>query len=302
MRDPAKPVPPPSRAPITGVAVKRARAEESNGRHPEAAPQISETLKRVGREGGLPTTADHGACPCTELAKAQPYQIMKKSRAQAGRAAATFQRNTCQMHQLRPTLLSLESRRRQNVAGAGAERTYRLATVRECAGWQPGETEQGEGADGMARRYAGAGETDCRSIRRTGEPSAPRRFGTGAWRATQQGRAVPRSNKPLASMSAMSQRHTVRDGEADRNGGDAASELKRESGMVEIVPTTSASDLGILLTDAGFTPPRLSGPSGLPSDLRPPGQGREHNPGGARPAQYAENSLHDCTRWREAKF
>ncbi|EJK51939.1 hypothetical protein THAOC_28842 [Thalassiosira oceanica] len=32
MRDPAKPVPPPSRAPITGVAVKRARAEESNGR------------------------------------------------------------------------------------------------------------------------------------------------------------------------------------------------------------------------------------------------------------------------------
>ena len=32
MRDPAKPVPPPSRTPITGVAVKRTRAEESNGR------------------------------------------------------------------------------------------------------------------------------------------------------------------------------------------------------------------------------------------------------------------------------
>lgn len=56
--------------------------------------------------------------------------------------------------------------------------------------------------------------------------------------------------------------------------------------MVEIIPTTRASDLMILLPDAGSRP-RLSGPSGSARDLRPPGRGRKHNNGGAQPAQYA---------------
>ncbi|EJK51809.1 hypothetical protein THAOC_28986 [Thalassiosira oceanica] len=70
MSDPAKPVPPPSRTPITGVPVKRSRAEESNSRRGKPCPafrRLTAFISAVGlgirkhctgRTGRPPGSAD----------------------------------------------------------------------------------------------------------------------------------------------------------------------------------------------------------------------------------------------------
>ncbi|EJK74453.1 hypothetical protein THAOC_03865 [Thalassiosira oceanica] len=57
MRDPAKPVPPPSRAPITGVAVKRAR--ESNGRRGKPRSQCRFHLPSVSANKIVEESFEH---------------------------------------------------------------------------------------------------------------------------------------------------------------------------------------------------------------------------------------------------